>query len=126
MADPSRGDGGSNDDWPSIGWKVGLRELPAIWSFLFDPSIDATTWRAEQALRPVIVTRKVRGENRSRHGADSQQILASVIRTASQRQLTPHVVLASLAARAHAAPDRRVKLTPLNSYLLVVLDVRAQ
>jgi len=72
------------------------REFPAIWSFLFDPSIDATNWRAEQALRPVIVTRKVCGGNRSRRGADSQQILASVIRTTSQRQLNPHDVLASL------------------------------
>jgi len=72
------------------------REFPAIWSFLFDPSIDATNWRAEQALRPVIVTRKVCGGNRSWRGADSQQILASVIRTTSQRQLNPHGVLASL------------------------------
>lgn len=72
------------------------REFPAIWSFLFDPSIDATNWRAEQALRPAIVTRKVCGGNRSWNGADSQQILASVIRTTSQRQLNPHSVLASL------------------------------
>lgn len=72
------------------------REFPAIWTFLFDLSIDATNWRAEQALRPVIVTRKVCGGNRSWHGADSQQILASVIRTTSQRQLNPHVVLTSL------------------------------
>src|SRR5206468_11669718 len=72
------------------------REFSAIWSFLFDPSIDATNWRAEQALRPVIVTRKVCGGNRSRRGADSQQILASVIRTTWQRQLNPHSVLASL------------------------------
>ena len=72
------------------------REFPAIWSFLFDPSIDATNWRAEQALRPAVVTRKVCGGNRSWHGAASQHILASVIRTTSQRQLNPHSVLASL------------------------------
>lgn len=72
------------------------REFSAIWSFLFDVSIDATNWRAEQALRPIIVTRKVCGGNRSWHGAESQQILASVIRTTSQRQLNPHDVLASL------------------------------
>ncbi len=72
------------------------REFSAIWSFLFDPSIDATNWRAEQALRPVIVTRKVCGGNRSWHGAESQQILASVIRTTCQRQLNPHSVFASL------------------------------
>jgi transposase len=72
------------------------REFSAIWSFLFDPSIDATNWRAEQALRPAVVTRKVCGGNRSWRGADSQQILVSVIRTTSQRQLNPHSVLAAL------------------------------
>jgi hypothetical protein len=32
-------------------------ELPALFSFLVDPDLDATNWRAEQALRPAIVTR---------------------------------------------------------------------
>jgi len=83
------------------------REFPAIWSFLFDPSIDATNWRAEQALRPAIVTRKVCGGNRSWDGAHSQHILASVIRTTSQRQLNPHAVLASLlhARTPHAVTE---------------------
>jgi transposase len=72
------------------------REFTAIWAFLFDPTIDATNWRAEHAIRPAVVTRKVCGGNRSWAGADSQQILASVIRTASQREVNPHVVLASL------------------------------
>ena len=72
------------------------REFTAIWSFLFDPTIDATNWRAEHAIRPAVVTRKVCGGNRSWAGADSQQILASVIRTASQREVNPHVVLASM------------------------------
>jgi transposase len=83
------------------------REFTAIWSFLFDPSIDATNWRAEQALRPAVVTRKVCGGNRSWAGADSQQILASVIRTTTQRQLNPHAVLASLvhARTPHVAAE---------------------
>ena len=72
------------------------REFTAIWSFLFDPTIDVTNWRAEHASRPIVVTRKVCGGNRSWTGANSQQILASVVRTASQRDLNPHVVLASL------------------------------
>lgn len=72
------------------------REFAAIWSFLFDPTIDATNWRAEHAIRPIVVTRKVCGGNRSWAGADSQQILASVVRTASQRDLNPHIVLASM------------------------------
>jgi transposase len=72
------------------------REFDAIWSFLFDPTIDATNWRAEQAIRPAVVTRKVCGGNRSWQGAASQETLASVIRTATQRQHNPHTVIADL------------------------------
>ena len=85
------------------------REFTAIWSFLFDPTIDATNWRAEHAIRPIVVTRKVCGGNRSWDGAESHQILASVIRTASQRNVNPHVVLD--APSAHARCRRRAKLT---------------
>lgn len=72
------------------------REREALWSFLFVPTIDATNWRAEHAIRHLVVTRKVCGGNRSWRGADSQQILGSVVRTAHQRQLNPHRVLAPL------------------------------
>ena len=33
-------------------------EFPAVFLFLCDPSIEATNWRAEQAIRPAVVTRK--------------------------------------------------------------------
>ena len=46
-------------------------EFPAVFLFLCDPSIDATNWRAEQAIRPAVVTRKVCGGNRTRRGADT-------------------------------------------------------
>ena len=46
-------------------------EFPAVFLFLRDPSIDATNWRAEQAIRPAVVIRKVCGGNRTRQGADS-------------------------------------------------------
>ena len=55
--------------------------------FLRDPSIEATNSRAERAIRPAVVMRKVCGDNRTRKGADTQQVLASVVRTARQRQL---------------------------------------
>jgi transposase len=74
-----------------------LVEFEAIFSFLFDPSLDATNWRAEQALRPAVVTRKMcGGGNRTRRGADSQQVLASVLRTADQRGLDATAALATL------------------------------
>jgi transposase len=72
------------------------REFPAIWSFLFDPTIHATNWRVEQALRPAVVTRKVWVGNRWWSGADAQQTMASVIPTAPQRHLSPHALLASM------------------------------
>ena len=73
------------------------RERSALFTFLdASQTIDATNWRAEQALRPAVVTRKVCGGNRSPRGAHAQQILASVIRTAQQRQLAPQDVLVPL------------------------------
>jgi transposase len=72
-------------------------EFAAIFSFLFDPTLDATNWRAEHALRPAVVTRKMcGGGNRTNHGADSQQILTSVLRTADQRGLNVTDLLVTL------------------------------
>jgi transposase len=81
-------------------------EFEAIFSFLFDPTLDATNWRAEHALRPAVVTRKLcGGGNRTRRGADSQQVLASVLRTADQRGLdATHVLVALLTAPIPSVP----------------------
>ena len=74
--------------------------------FLWDPSLDATNWRAEQAIRPAVVIRKVCGGNRTRHGADTQQVLASVVRTARQRGLDlPPLLAAMLRAAEPAVPE---------------------
>jgi transposase len=63
-------------------------EFPAVFTFLLEPDvIDATNWRAEHALRPAVVTRKVCGGNRSARGAQTQQVLASVLHTIHQREL---------------------------------------
>jgi transposase len=72
------------------------REWPALFSFLYDPTIDATNWRAEQALRPAVVNRKVSGGNRTWRGAQTQQVLATLIRTTRQRQLDPLRILGDL------------------------------
>jgi transposase len=53
--------------------------------FLIDPTIDATNYRGEQAIRPAVVNRKVWGGNRTWVGARGQGILTSVIRTCEQR-----------------------------------------
>lgn len=76
-------------------------ELPAVFGFLFDPTVDATNWRAEQALRPAVVNRKISGGNRSPRGAEAQQILASVVHTARLRRLDTREVLAELLRARH-------------------------
>lgn len=71
-------------------------ELPAVFGFLFDFTLDATNWRAEQALRPAVVNRKVSGGNRSERGAETQEILSSIVQTARLRDLDPRDVLVDL------------------------------
>jgi transposase len=56
-----------------------------LFGFLLTPGIDATNHRAEQAIRPAVVNRKVCGGNRTPAGAAAQSILMSVLRTAKQR-----------------------------------------
>ena len=81
-------------------------EFAAVLLFLSDPSVDATNWRAEQAIRPAVVTRKVCGGNRTRRGADTQQVLASVVRTARQRDLDlPLLLTTMLRAADPVVPD---------------------
>ena len=85
-------------------------ELPALLSFLFDSTVDATNWRAEQAIRPAVVNRKVSGGNRSDRGAETQQVLASVVRTAQQRGCNATNVLVEIlrAPQPTVSPTLRV------------------
>jgi transposase len=72
-------------------------EFAAVFSFLFDPTLDATNWRAEHALRPAVVTRKMcGGGNRTTRGAQTQQILTSLLRTAHQRGVNTTDALTTL------------------------------
>jgi len=81
-------------------------EFGALFTFLWDPAVDATNWRAEQAIRPAVVIRKVCGGNRTRKGADTQQVLASVVRTARQRNLDlPALFATMLRAPEPIVPD---------------------
>lgn len=57
------------------------RHLEPWLTFVFDPSVEPTNWRAEQAIRPAVVNRKVWGGNRTRTGADAQGVLMSVFET---------------------------------------------
>lgn len=91
------------------------RESGALFGFLHDPAIDATNWRAEQAIRPAVITRKVNGGgNRTAHGATTQQVVASVLRTARQRDLDGVDVLTTLLRAPHpiVSPDLFTRASP--------------
>jgi len=62
------------------------RERCAIFTFLRCPGLEATNWRAEQAIRPMVVARKVWGGNRTAIGARTQSVLLSLIQTCRQQQ----------------------------------------
>jgi transposase len=55
-----------------------------LFTFLEEPGLDATNWRAEQAIRPAVVNRKVWGGNRTWIGAKAQAVLTSVLATCRQ------------------------------------------
>jgi transposase len=57
----------------------------SLFTFLEFAGVDATNYRAEQAIRPSTANRKVWGGNRTDLGAKAQSVLTSVIRTTSQR-----------------------------------------
>ena len=71
-------------------------EREHLLTFLHTPGVQATNWRAEQAIRPAVVNRKNWGGNRTWHGANTQQVLMSVIRTAGQQGTDPVALLADL------------------------------
>ena len=72
------------------------REREHLFTFLRTPGVQATNWRAEQAIRPAVVTRKNWGGNRTWAGADTWQVLTSVVRTATQQARDPIELLARL------------------------------
>lgn len=78
------------------------QERDCLFTFLTTPGVQATNWRAEQALRPAVVNRKSWGGNRSWKGAQTQQIAISVIRTARQQQADPIELM--VAAQRQVAP----------------------
>jgi transposase len=58
-------------------------------AFVFDPRIEPTNWKAEQAIRPAVVNRKVWGGNRTAAGAQAQGVLMSVFETCRRQTRWP-------------------------------------
>ena len=74
-----------------------VRERDALFTFLNCPGLEATNWRAEQAIRPMVVTRKVWGGNRTTQGARTQGILVSILQTCRQQLRCASSLLQTLA-----------------------------
>jgi len=71
-------------------------ERQALFTYLRRDGVEATNWRAEQAIRPAVVNRKVWGGNRTAAGAHTQQVLVSVLRTCQQQARDPTPILIDL------------------------------
>ena len=67
-----------------------------LFTFLKTPGIDATNYRAEQAMRPAAVNRKVWGGNRTAAGAHAQSVLMTVLATCRQQARDSLRFLASI------------------------------
>jgi transposase len=81
-----------------------LRERDALFTFLSCPGLEATNWRAEQAIRPMVVTRKVWGGNRTSRGAHTQGILVSILHTCRQQLRSASSILQKLICAPRPKP----------------------
>lgn len=79
-------------------------EREHLFTFLGREDIEPTNWRAEHAIRPAVVTRKVCGGNRSWAGAETQEILASVLRTCQQQKCDPLGLFVAMLQRGSHPP----------------------
>jgi transposase len=65
-----------------------LKYRDGLFLFLDRPDVDATNYRAEQAIRPAVINRKTSGGNRTPRGARAQAVLMSIQRTAKLRSVS--------------------------------------
>jgi len=99
---------GSIDDWIEIGRSGKLahlvkqhvkhlgKESGHLFTFLERSDVEATNWKGEQAIRPAVVNRKSWGGNFTWAGADTQEVLSSVLATARAQGKDPISVLVPL------------------------------
>jgi hypothetical protein len=82
------------------------RYRPELTRFLWEKKLEGTNNAAERALRPAVVMRKITGGNRSESGAAAWAKLASLIRTADQKQLGVYDAMKKLVLEYWAAGGR--------------------
>ena len=71
-------------------------ERDALFTFLADPTVPASNWWGEQAVRPAVVTRKIWGGNRTAVGAATQQVIVTAFRTCTQQDADPYPIIEEL------------------------------
>lgn len=76
-----------------------IRHRPELLWFLYELDLEATNWRAEQAIRPAVVNRKVFGGHRTPAGAHALEVLASLFATCRQHGRDALTCLADLLRR---------------------------
>ena len=67
-----------------------------VFNFLTTPGLDATNYRAEQAMRPAAVNRKVWGGNRTEVGAHAQSVLMTLLWTGRRQLRDTFALLANI------------------------------
>jgi transposase len=87
-------------------------ERGALFTFLTADGVDATNWRAEQAIRPAVVNRKVWGGNRSDRGAETQGRVMTFLRTAHQHGADAIAMLVDLARAPNPGVVAELALRP--------------
>jgi transposase len=91
------------------------RERDHVFTFLKFPGVQATNWRAEQAIRPAVVNRKNWGGNKTPQGAHTQTVTMSVIRSARQQQLDPIELMAQAQRQRSPTVSSELKLPTARS-----------
>jgi transposase len=75
-----------------------------IFTFLTREGVEPTNNRAERAIRPAVVARKMGGCNENSYGAETHAILASILATARQRGVQALTYLRSVVASRQRPP----------------------
>ena len=67
-----------------------------LFTFLLNLKVEATNNRAERALRPAVISRKISCGNRSFKGANTWQVNASIIATTKKRNQPLQNIISSV------------------------------
>jgi hypothetical protein len=87
------------------------KHRPHLLRFLYVDGLDATNNQAERMIRPAVITRKTNGCNRTKSGAETHAILASVLVTCHQHSVPILDYLVQLRLKG-AVTSQRVGTAP--------------